>query len=47
MLLQHDIRPIMVFDGRNLPAKADTELKRRESRLKAKQMAKQLTQLPN
>lgn len=45
MLLQHDIRPIMVFDGRNLPAKADTELKRRESRLKAKQMAKQLTQL--
>ncbi|XP_044256754.1 exonuclease 1 [Tribolium madens] len=30
MLLSHDIRPIMVFDGRHLPAKLKTEEKRRE-----------------
>ncbi|CAD1480466.1 unnamed protein product, partial [Heterotrigona itama] len=32
MLLSHKIKPILVFDGRHLPAKAQTELKRRESR---------------
>ena len=32
MLLYHDIKPILVFDGRNLPSKADTEKKRRENR---------------
>lgn len=30
MLLSHKIRPILVFDGRHLPAKAQTEVKRRE-----------------
>lgn len=30
MLLSHNIKPILVFDGRHLPAKADTEAKRRE-----------------
>ncbi|XP_039288080.1 exonuclease 1 [Nilaparvata lugens] len=32
MLLSHNIKPIMVFDGQHLPAKADTEKKRRENR---------------
>uniref|UniRef100_A0A1B6EBA7 Exonuclease 1 n=1 Tax=Clastoptera arizonana TaxID=38151 RepID=A0A1B6EBA7_9HEMI len=31
-LLAHNIKPILVFDGRHLPAKAETEKKRRESR---------------
>ena len=30
MLLGHKIKPILVFDGRHLPAKAETEVKRRE-----------------
>lgn len=30
MLLQNNIKPILVFDGRHLPAKAETEAKRRE-----------------
>lgn len=30
MLLSHNIKPILVFDGRHLPAKAETEAKRRE-----------------
>lgn len=30
MLLSHGIKPILVFDGRHLPAKALTENKRRE-----------------
>jgi len=30
MLLSHNIKPILVFDGQNLPAKAATEKKRRE-----------------
>ncbi|KAF7279721.1 hypothetical protein GWI33_006801 [Rhynchophorus ferrugineus] len=42
MLLSYDIHPIMVFDGRNLKAKAATEAKRRESRKKAKQKAAEL-----
>ncbi|KAG8222761.1 hypothetical protein J437_LFUL007836 [Ladona fulva] len=32
MLISYDIKPIMVFDGRYLPAKAATEKKRRKSR---------------
>ncbi|XP_033332620.2 exonuclease tos isoform X2 [Megalopta genalis] len=32
MLLSHKIKPILVFDGRHLPAKALTEDKRREAR---------------
>lgn len=30
MLLSHDIKPILVFDGQPLPSKLGTELKRRE-----------------
>ncbi|XP_076669656.1 exonuclease tos [Andrena cerasifolii] len=32
MLLNYKIKPILVFDGRHLPAKAQTESKRREAR---------------
>ncbi|XP_031844025.1 exonuclease tos isoform X2 [Nomia melanderi] len=32
MLLSHKIKPVLVFDGRYLPAKAQTEAKRREAR---------------
>ncbi|XP_076628565.1 exonuclease tos isoform X1 [Colletes latitarsis] len=32
MLLTYKIKPILVFDGRHLPAKAQTETKRREAR---------------
>ncbi|OON18480.1 XPG I-region, partial [Opisthorchis viverrini] len=32
MLLTYNIKPILVFDGANLPSKADTELKRKESK---------------
>ncbi|XP_015429389.1 PREDICTED: exonuclease 1 [Dufourea novaeangliae] len=32
MLFSHKIKPILVFDGRHLPAKAQTEAKRREAR---------------
>ncbi|XP_078041302.1 exonuclease tos isoform X2 [Augochlora pura] len=32
MLLSNKIKPILVFDGRHLPAKAQTEVKRREAR---------------
>lgn len=30
MLLSYNIKPILVFDGRHLKAKAETEAKRRE-----------------
>lgn len=30
MLLSKNVKPILVFDGRHLPAKAMTESKRRE-----------------
>lgn len=30
MLIANRIKPIMVFDGRHLPAKKETEVKRRE-----------------
>lgn len=42
MLLRYNIHPIMVFDGKNLPAKAETEKKRRETRKRARQMAAEL-----
>lgn len=45
MLQYYNIRPILVFDGRNLPAKAETEAKRRESRNKAKHRAAELLRL--
>nr|CAH7726339.1 unnamed protein product [Callosobruchus chinensis] len=45
LLQSFDIKPILVFDGKNLPAKADTESKRRESRNKAKQRAAELLRL--
>ena len=32
MLLHHNIKPVLVFDGRNLPSKAHTEKKRRSKR---------------
>lgn len=42
MLLSHDIKPILVFDGRHLPAKAMTEAKRRESRDNSRKRAAEL-----
>lgn len=36
LLLSHKIKPIMVFDGQGLPAKSETDSKRRESRKLAK-----------
>ncbi|XP_062534976.1 exonuclease 1 [Armigeres subalbatus] len=42
MLLSHDIKPILVFDGRHLPAKAMTEAKRRETRDNSKKRAAEL-----
>ena len=45
MLLHHDIKPILVFDGRNLPSKAATEAKRRENRTKYRKMAREYLQV--
>ncbi|XP_057655500.1 exonuclease 1 isoform X1 [Diorhabda carinulata] len=45
LLQSFDIKPILVFDGKNLPAKAETESKRRESRNRAKQRASELLKL--
>lgn len=42
LLLSHDIKPILVFDGRHLPAKAMTESKRRETRDVSKKRAAEL-----
>ncbi|XP_059611261.1 exonuclease 1 [Phlebotomus argentipes] len=42
MLLKYRIKPIMVFDGRHLPAKAITEQRRRESRKQARSLAGKL-----
>jgi exonuclease-1 len=41
MLLHFNVKPILVFDGRNLPSKSETEKKRRENREKYKKMAKE------
>ncbi|XP_055633954.1 exonuclease 1 [Toxorhynchites rutilus septentrionalis] len=45
LLLSHDIKPILVFDGRHLPAKAGTEAKRRETRNSSKQRAAELLRM--
>ncbi|XP_075978795.1 exonuclease tos [Anticarsia gemmatalis] len=45
MLLSKNIKPILVFDGRHLPAKAMTETKRRESRDISKKRAAELLSL--
>ncbi|XP_026486952.2 exonuclease 1 [Vanessa tameamea] len=45
MLLSRNIKPILVFDGRHLPAKAMTESKRRESRHTSKKRAAELLSL--
>ncbi|XP_041987210.1 exonuclease 1 [Aricia agestis] len=45
MLLSRNIKPILVFDGRHLPAKALTESKRRESRDISKKRAAELLSL--
>ncbi|XP_077291211.1 exonuclease tos [Arctopsyche grandis] len=45
MLLSHNIKPILVFDGRHLPAKLLTEEKRRESRNAAKKRAAELLRM--
>lgn len=42
MLLANDIKPILVFDGRHLPAKELTEKRRRESRKECQRKAKEL-----
>ena len=44
LLLHHNIKPILVFDGRNLPSKATTEKKRRENRAKYRKMARDFLQ---
>ena len=41
LLLYHNIKPILVFDGRNLPSKAETEKKRRENRQRDRALAVQ------
>ncbi|XP_057324376.1 exonuclease 1 isoform X2 [Microplitis mediator] len=45
MLLANRIKPILVFDGCYLPAKAETELKRRESRETNKRRAAELMKM--
>lgn len=40
MLMHFNVKPILVFDGRNLPSKSETEKKRRENRDKYRKMAK-------
>nr|XP_033340207.1 exonuclease 1-like isoform X2 [Megalopta genalis]XP_033340208.1 exonuclease 1-like isoform X2 [Megalopta genalis] len=45
MLLSHKIKPILVFDGRHLPAKAQTENKRREARQKNRRKAIELIKM--
>ncbi|CAG9855138.1 unnamed protein product [Phyllotreta striolata] len=45
ILKSYDIKPILVFDGKNLPAKAETESKRREARDRARQRASELIKL--
>lgn len=42
LLLSHNIKPVLVFDGRHLPAKALTEKRRNSSRKEAKEKAKEL-----
>ncbi|KAK7067479.1 Rad2 nuclease, partial [Halocaridina rubra] len=42
LLLNHDIKPVLVFDGCHLPSKAATESKRRENRERNRRKAKEL-----
>ncbi|XP_052889275.1 exonuclease 1 isoform X2 [Anopheles moucheti] len=42
LLLSYNIKPILVFDGQHLPAKAATEAKRRESRTNARKRGAEL-----
>uniref|UniRef100_A0A182J0F8 Exonuclease 1 n=1 Tax=Anopheles atroparvus TaxID=41427 RepID=A0A182J0F8_ANOAO len=45
LLLSYNIKPILVFDGRHLPAKAATEAKRRENRENARKRGAELLRL--
>lgn len=45
MLLAQNIKPILVFDGQHLPAKADTESKRRKLREQNRKKAAELMRL--
>ncbi|XP_025193704.1 exonuclease 1 isoform X2 [Melanaphis sacchari] len=45
MLLDQNIKPILVFDGQHLPAKADTEAKRRKLREQNRKKAAELMRL--
>lgn len=45
MLLSHKIKPILVFDGKYLPAKAETEAKRRKDREINRRKANELMQM--
>ncbi|XP_050464717.1 exonuclease 1 isoform X1 [Cataglyphis hispanica] len=45
MLLKYKIKPILVFDGRRLPAKEHTEIKRRQNRQINRQKAIELIQM--
>uniref|UniRef100_A0A182UW22 Exonuclease 1 n=1 Tax=Anopheles merus TaxID=30066 RepID=A0A182UW22_ANOME len=45
LLLSHNIKPILVFDGQHLPAKAATEAKRREIRETARKRGAELLRL--
>ncbi|XP_012534388.2 exonuclease 1 [Monomorium pharaonis] len=45
MLVKYKIKPILVFDGRRLPAKEQTEKKRRESREMNRRKAMELIQM--
>lgn len=45
MLLSYNIKPILVFDGRHLPAKALTEKRRRENREISRKRAAELLRL--
>ncbi|XP_067624634.1 exonuclease 1 [Eurosta solidaginis] len=42
LLLSYDIKPILVFDGRHLPAKELTERRRRDSRKQSRKLAAEL-----
>uniref|UniRef100_A0A182K160 Exonuclease 1 n=1 Tax=Anopheles christyi TaxID=43041 RepID=A0A182K160_9DIPT len=45
LLLSHNIKPILVFDGQHLPAKAATEAKRRQNRETARKRGAELLRL--
>ncbi|XP_050068732.1 exonuclease 1 [Anopheles maculipalpis] len=45
LLLSYNIKPILVFDGQHLPAKAATEAKRRENRANARKRGAELLRL--